>query len=59
MRVIDQVVDVGGTALRSLDAIHLASAMSIEAELTGFVVYDRRLADAVSTAGLEPVAPGA
>lgn len=57
--VIDQAANVGGTTLRSLDAIHLASALSIQAELSAFVAYDHRLAEAASTAGLELLAPGA
>lgn len=50
----------GSTApgsLRSLDAIHLASALSVAPELDGFVSYDRRLADAAREAGLTVVAP--
>jgi predicted nucleic acid-binding protein len=45
-------------ALRSLDAVHLASALVAGPELDGFVTYDLRLADAARTAGLEVVAPG-
>ena len=57
--VIDEAANVGGTTLRSLDAIHLVSALSIQAELSAFVAYDHRLAEAASTAGLELLAPGA
>jgi predicted nucleic acid-binding protein len=57
--VIDHAADVGGTALRSLDALHLASAISIQAELSAFVAYDRRLAEAASAIGLGATAPGA
>jgi hypothetical protein len=34
-------------------------AISIRAELSAFVAYDQRLADAASAAGLELVRPGA
>src|SRR6266849_1980543 len=44
-------------ALRSLDAIHLATALSID-ELQHFVTYDVRLADAASEAGLAVAMPG-
>jgi uncharacterized protein len=44
--------------LRSLDAIHLASALSSRDELHGFVCYDLRLAAAAADAGLAVVAPG-
>jgi predicted nucleic acid-binding protein len=40
------------------DAIHLASALSIRADVSTFVAYDHRLGDAASVAGLELLAPG-
>lgn len=47
-------------ALRSLDAIHLATAQiaSTDIPLTAFVVYDERLAAAATEVGLPVVAPG-
>jgi uncharacterized protein len=42
--------------LRSLDAIHLASALSVP-ELESFVTYDRRLASAAELAGLRVESP--
>jgi predicted nucleic acid-binding protein len=44
--------------LRSLDAIHLASAIDLGEDLTDFVTYDRRLADAARSLGLRVVSPG-
>lgn len=44
---------------RSLDAIHLASALRLGAGLQCFVAYDKRLLDAAKTLGLPIVAPGA
>lgn len=44
--------------LRSLDAIHLASAELLGSELTALVTYDRRMADAARTAGLPVAMPG-
>ena len=38
--------------VRSLDAIHLGTALSIRSRLTSFVTYDKRLADAAAAAGL-------
>jgi hypothetical protein len=46
-------------ALRTLDAIHLASALAIADDLRAVVAYDARLADAARRAGLTVVAPGA
>jgi predicted nucleic acid-binding protein len=45
-------------ALRSLNAIHLASAMLLRNRLTAFVGYDDRLNAAVRAAGLAVAAPG-
>jgi predicted nucleic acid-binding protein len=44
-------------ALRSLDAIHLASALAMGDELDALVTYDRRLADAARGVGLTVVSP--
>lgn len=43
--------------LRSLDAIHLATALEIGGELHAFVAYDKRLLDAAASAGLTVVRP--
>jgi uncharacterized protein len=48
--------------LRSLDAVHLASAQSLVLEglpLTAFVVYDKRLLQTARDAGLPVANPGA
>ena len=49
--------------LRSLDAIHLATAqlLAVESEgaLSGFVTYDKRLLAAASAAGMPTASPGA
>jgi uncharacterized protein len=46
---------VGADELRSLDAIHLASAIVVRAD--AILTYDLRLADAAAAAGLEVLAP--
>ncbi len=56
--VLTKAVEVGDAALRLLDAIHLASALSLGTGVSAVVVYDRRLAGAASAAGLTTVAPG-
>jgi uncharacterized protein len=43
--------------LRSLDALHLASAIEIGSDLDGIVVYDQRLADAARDTSIEVVSP--
>lgn len=59
---LDQAIAFAAAALeppslRSLDAIHLASALCIGDDLGAFITYDIRLADAARAAGLEVIAP--
>jgi predicted nucleic acid-binding protein len=46
-------------ALRTLDAIHLATALELAPELEAFVTYDQRLADSAAAAGIPTASPGA
>ncbi len=55
--VARQAATLAPPTLRSLDAIHLASALAIGEELTEFITYDARLAAAARSAGLEVLAP--
>ena len=48
---------LGPAALRTLDAIHLATARGLGAGLDAFVTYDDRLADAARSLGLPVVRP--
>jgi hypothetical protein len=50
---------IGPPALRTLDAIHLASAAALGADLEAFVTYDRRLAEAARALGMPVASPGA
>ncbi|AXI78465.1 type II toxin-antitoxin system VapC family toxin [Peterkaempfera bronchialis] len=50
VRILAQTVRPA--AVRSLDAIHLGTALRIRSRLTSFVTYDKRLADAAQAAGL-------
>ena len=43
--------------VRSLDAIHLGTALHSRARLTSFVTYDKRLLDAAQAAGLPVDSP--
>jgi uncharacterized protein len=43
--------------LRTLDAIHLATAMALMPELDAFVTYDDRMAEAARALGLPVVRP--
>jgi predicted nucleic acid-binding protein len=44
--------------LRTVDALHLASAVLLGDDLAIFVAYDHRLTDAAQTAGLAVATPG-
>lgn len=48
---------VGNPSVRTLDALHLATAVAIGAELEAFVTYDKRLAAAAEAIGLTVAAP--
>ncbi|MGR6967386.1 type II toxin-antitoxin system VapC family toxin [Geodermatophilus sp. URMC 61] len=55
--VLEVAVGLGPSSLRSLDAVHLATALSLGSALDAFVVYDERLAQAATDAGLPVVTP--
>jgi hypothetical protein len=44
-------------ALRTLDAIHLATAIALGVELTAFISYDEKLSVAARGIGLTVIAP--
>ena len=56
--VQDVACDLGDPLLRSLDSLHLASALLLGTELTTFISYDHRLTDAARVAGLVVATPG-
>ncbi len=55
--VLGQAGLLGPGSLRSLDAIHLASALLIREELEAFVAYDDRLLEAASALGMPVASP--
>lgn len=56
--LLDSAATIGpGTVLRSLDAIHLASAQLLGGDLRTVVTYDLRMAAAAASIGLPAVAP--
>jgi uncharacterized protein len=61
VRVNDRVLDAAGALLpaelRSLDAIHLATAQQLGADLARMVTYDDRMAAAASQLGLTVARP--
>jgi predicted nucleic acid-binding protein len=55
--LLDAATSVEPPTLRSLDAIHLATALSVREEIGAFFTYDERLAEAAERHGLPIAAP--
>jgi predicted nucleic acid-binding protein len=55
--VLSRASVLGPPVMRSLDAIHLASALTLGRELDAVVTYDRRLASAAEQVGLRVESP--
>ncbi len=56
--ILESAARLDPLVLRTLDAIHLASALSLGGNLGGFVAYDLRLAQAAAAHGMRVFAPG-
>lgn len=61
LRVNDRVLNAAGTILpddlRSLDAIHLATAQGLGSDLSRVVTYDKRMSEAARRVGLQTASP--
>jgi predicted nucleic acid-binding protein len=55
--LLDRAADLEPPELRSLDAVHVAAALSLGPDLGVLVTYDDRLADAARLQGLEVSRP--
>ena len=55
-RILRSAASLASRQVRTLDAIHLATALNVEAD--ALVAYDRRLLDAAEAQGLQVAAPG-
>jgi predicted nucleic acid-binding protein len=62
IRLDDSLYDLAAglepASLRSLDAVHLAAALSVGPDLAGVVTYDMRMAEAAAALNLHVQAPG-
>lgn len=58
-RICDLAAELDPHVLRSLDALHCATALSVGVDLEGVVCYDRRMREACQVLGLTVVSPGA
>jgi predicted nucleic acid-binding protein len=55
--ILDRAAELEPATLRSLDAVHLASALSLEDALGSVLTYDVRLQEAATAAGVDVRAP--
>ena len=55
--LLDRAAQVGPSALRSLDAIHVASALLVSDALGVVIAYDARLTQAMAASGLPTTTP--
>ncbi len=55
--IVSSAAGLAPPALRTLDAIHLATALELGRELEAFVTYDDRLGAAARSIGLSVAAP--
>lgn len=56
--VQDLASEIGHSLPRTFEAVHLATAVLLSDELTAFIAYDHRLANAAEAAGLTVATPG-
>lgn len=56
--VLDRAGEIAPHTLRTLDAIHLATATLLGADLDALVTYDQRMIDAARLYGLPVASPG-
>lgn len=56
--VLDRSVSLHPPSLGTLDALHLATALTVRDEIGAFLTYDHRLADAAAACGFAVMQPG-
>lgn len=56
-RIASRAGSLGPAGLRTLDAIHLATALELGVELTALVSYDERLSEAARGKGITVLGP--
>jgi uncharacterized protein len=55
--IVASARDVAPVHVGALDAIHIASALSLDTELAGVATYDNRMKDALIREGVDVIAP--
>lgn len=53
----ERAASLSPSSMRSLDAIHLATALGVVHEISGVLTYDERLAESCSAHGITVIAP--
>ena|SRR3990170_2592544 len=57
--IVRSAAALAPVTLRTLDAIHVATALSLGDDVSGLVTYDDRLASAAAEVGIGVISPGA
>jgi predicted nucleic acid-binding protein len=57
-QVLNDAADLDTPVLRTLDAIHVATALSFGSELAVLVTYDNRMSEAAEALGIPVASPG-
>jgi len=57
--IVRAAAELAPPTLRSLDALHLATVLSLAGDVDRLVTYDGRLAEAAAAVGIDVAAPGA
>jgi uncharacterized protein len=57
-RIVGEARDVGPSTVGALDAIHVASALSLGDDLAAVATYDGRMQEALALVNVEVLAPG-
>jgi predicted nucleic acid-binding protein len=55
--LLERAAEIEPSTVRSLDAIHLATALGIGSDLVAVVTYDARMSAAAQALGLPVIAP--
>ncbi|MGH3682199.1 MAG: type II toxin-antitoxin system VapC family toxin [Natronosporangium sp.] len=55
--IVVRSATIGNPLVRTLDALHLATAVTIRSEIDELVTYDKRLAESAAALGLTVAAP--
>ena len=57
--ILDAAADLSKLGLRTLDGIHLATALSVKSNIDAFITFDPKLGEVAQALGLRVVEPSA